>query len=202
MLTEDWRPGLSSARPVQIRFFKLANLTSTELLGDPARAQGITVQRRARPKALISRTTCGTAEPVPFVHQHNSKTYAHLDSSRSTEPGLILFGRVLLRAIDTFHRQKVNCSANLDTLECTSPLSSHFWTISSLLIEESRSSACSRIPLRPGGRAVRPAAKLPSALAWIANSVSGKKRPNLGHQSCVILLQRRKVLTVESFVHP
>jgi hypothetical protein len=32
------------------------------------------------------RATRGTAEPVPFVHQRNSKTCRHLDSSRSTEP--------------------------------------------------------------------------------------------------------------------
>ena len=30
------------------------------------------------------RARCGTAEPVPFVHQHNSKTCCHSDS-RSTE---------------------------------------------------------------------------------------------------------------------
>jgi hypothetical protein len=39
-----------------------------------------------------------------------------LDSSRSNSSNLILFGRTRLKAINKLHRQKTNCSANLDTL--------------------------------------------------------------------------------------
>jgi hypothetical protein len=36
---------------------------------------------------------------------------------------------------------------------------------------------------------------------WIADSTSGQKRLNLAHQSSVILLQRRKISSVEDFAH-
>jgi hypothetical protein len=39
-----------------------------------------------------------------------------LDSSRSNGSNLILFGRTLLKAINKLHRQKANCSANLDAV--------------------------------------------------------------------------------------
>ncbi len=37
-----------------------------------------------------------------------------LDSNRSNTSNLMLFGRTLLKAINKLHRQKVDCSANLD----------------------------------------------------------------------------------------
>jgi hypothetical protein len=40
-----------------------------------------------------------------------------LDSRRSNSSNLIVFGRTLLKALNKLHRQKANCSANLDTLD-------------------------------------------------------------------------------------
>jgi hypothetical protein len=55
------------------------------------------------------------AEAVPFVHQMNSKTCCHLDSSRATEATWFCSSEALLKAINKLHRQKASCSAILDS---------------------------------------------------------------------------------------
>jgi hypothetical protein len=51
---------------------------------------------------------CGTAEPVPFVHQRNSKKPVVIETAADQRTNLILFGQALLKAINKLHRQKAN----------------------------------------------------------------------------------------------
>ena len=73
----------TTALAAQVRFFDTYGATSSLSAVVFAADDWKGVPQRLKPSSVRAR--CGTAEPVPFVHQHNSKTCFHLDSSRSTE---------------------------------------------------------------------------------------------------------------------
>ena len=73
----------TTALAAEVRFFDTYGATSSLSAAVFAADDWKGVPQRLKPSSVRAR--CGTAEPVPFVHQHNSKTCCHLDSSRSTE---------------------------------------------------------------------------------------------------------------------
>ena len=73
----------TTALAAEVRFFDTYGATSSLSAAVFAADDWKGVPQRLKPSSVRAR--CGTAEPVPFVHQHNSKTCFHLDSSRSTE---------------------------------------------------------------------------------------------------------------------
>ena len=73
----------TTALAAEVRFFDTYGATSSLSAAVFAADDWKGVPQRLKPSSVRAR--CGTAEPVPFVHQHNSKTCCHSDSSRSTE---------------------------------------------------------------------------------------------------------------------
>jgi hypothetical protein len=125
------RPGLSSARPVQIRFFKLANLTSAGAFGDP-KSSGNKPSNEGHgfSRAVNSRRLTASAAEVRFSRATGAKSSLSRLSFSSTQLENVLpfrrqpinrtnpiwFGQAPFKAINKLHRQKVSCSANLDSL--------------------------------------------------------------------------------------
>src|ERR1700723_3942681 len=68
----------TTALAAEVRFFDTYGATSSLSAAVFAADDWKGVPQRLKPSSVRAR--CGTAEPVPFVHQHNSKTCFHLDS--------------------------------------------------------------------------------------------------------------------------
>jgi hypothetical protein len=126
------RRGLSSARPVQIRFFKLANLASAGAFGDPkSSGNNPSNEGHGFSRAVNSRRLTASAAEVRFSRATGAKSsLSRLSfSSRQLENVLtfrrqrinrtnpIWFRQALFKAINKLHRQTGSCSANLDSSE-------------------------------------------------------------------------------------
>jgi hypothetical protein len=56
--------------------------------------------------------------PCPSLINATRKNLLSFRQQPINETNLILFGQALLKAINTLHRQKTSCSANLDSYGC------------------------------------------------------------------------------------
>src|ERR1700688_364935 len=120
-----------ASRPVQIRFFTLANLASGGAFGDP-KSSGNKPSNEGHgfSRAVNSRRLTASAAEVRFSRATGAKSPLSRLSFSSTQLEDVLpfsrqpinrtnpiwFGQALFKAINKLHRQKVSCSANLDSL--------------------------------------------------------------------------------------
>jgi hypothetical protein len=112
------------ARPVQIRFFKLANLTSAGAFGDPKSSgnnpsnQGHGFSRLIEAAEVRFSSATGEKSSLSRLSFSSTQLEKVLPFRRQpinrTNP--IWFGQALFKAINKLPRQKMSCSANLHSL--------------------------------------------------------------------------------------
>jgi len=75
------------------------------------------LKRTSEAKALITVSYAARLNPCPSFINATRKNLLPFRQQPINRTNLILFGQALFKAINKLHRQKANCSANLDTSE-------------------------------------------------------------------------------------